>query len=492
MIREVTIRPVPGSRERYAAGPRSAVPTLTDDRRLRLAAFTALYFAQGVPWGFISTGYVVLLADLGLDNATVGAAIGLAYLPWSFKILWGPLLDAVPPLRIGRRRPFVIAAELLMGLTLLALWGVDPRTQLPLVSALLFLHNTAASLQDVAVDALAVDLLEEDERGRANSSMWAGKSLGVVLGGGGGTVFAKHFGWGALFAAMAATMWLIACVPLVVRERPARDDDQPVDRRLLRLSWFLLPFGVVAGVMYGLSVLEERLADHPLGPLVPVVQPFAAVLGALAAWPLVDRAGFARLRSTFSFATPWWAVAAAVLTPAGYALVGTPLSRMVRADLHFSEEQIATLSGVIDPASGVVGALVGGWLADRYGPRAALAGTMAALAVCLGGFAATESLWPSFLFVAAFTAVANAIFNAYSAATFGVFMALADPRIGATHFAIYMAATNLTYAWTSPLGGVLADRAGYPALFVVGALGLLAALPLVRPLDPAAVVGRYR
>lgn len=468
------------------------MPTLADDRRLRLFAFTALYLAQGVPWGFIATGYVVLLADLGLDNAAVGAAIGLAYLPWSFKILWGPLLDAVPPLRIGRRRPFVIAAELVMGLTLIALWGVDPRTSLPLVSALLFLHNTAASLQDVAVDALAVDLLAEDERGRANSFMWAGKSLGVVLGGGGGTLFAKQFGWGALFVAMAALVWLIACIPLAFRERPAHPDDQPVDRRLLRLSWFLIPFVVVAAVMYGLSSLEERLADHPLGPLVPVVQPFAAVFGALAAWPLVDRAGFARLRSTFSFPAPWWAVAAAVLTPAGYALVGTPMSRMVRAELHFSEEQIALLSGVVDPASGVVGALIGGWLADRYGPRATLAATMAFLAASLAGFAWAEPLWASFAFVAVFTGVSTAIFNAYNAATFGVFMALADPRIGATHFAIYMAATNLTYAWTSPLGGVLADRGGYPALFLTGALGLLAAIPLVRPLDPGAVVGRYR
>ena len=111
----------------------------------------------------------------------------MAYLPWSFKIFAGPLLDGIGQTRWGRRRPFILAAEVVMGLSLLALYFVDPVEQLSLISGLLFLHNSAAALQDVAVDALAVDILPEDERGRANSIMWAAKSLGVALGGGGGT-----------------------------------------------------------------------------------------------------------------------------------------------------------------------------------------------------------------------------------------------------------------------------------------------------------------
>ena len=49
---------------------------------MRFATFGALYFAQGVPWGFIAVGFVVFLTDLGLDNTAMGSALGLAYLPW--------------------------------------------------------------------------------------------------------------------------------------------------------------------------------------------------------------------------------------------------------------------------------------------------------------------------------------------------------------------------------------------------------------------------
>ncbi|MBA2320758.1 MAG: MFS transporter [Deltaproteobacteria bacterium] len=467
------------------------MPTLADSRPLRLLTLSLLYLAQGIPWGFIAVGYVVLLADSGLDAAAIGAAVGLAYLPWSFKILWGPLLDAVPQLRIGRRRPFIVFAELFMGITLVGLMLIDPKTSLPAVAAMLFLHNTFAAMQDVAVDALAVDLLTDDERGRANSFMWAGKSLGVVIGGGGGTVFAKHYGWSALFIVMAIAIWAIMLLPLVFRERPARPDDVPVHPRLLRLSWFLLPFAIVGAVMYGLSELESRYAEHPLAPLIPIAQPFFAVFGAIAAWPLVDREGFARLRASFSFPTPWWGVVAGILTPAGYAMIGPAMSRMTRVDLALSEERIAFLSGTVDPVAGVIGALLGGIVADRLGARRAIGFLMVLLSGTLAVWAAADDLWPSWPFLVTWTFAFQLFVNAYSAATLGLFMSLSNPRIGATHFAVYMAATNLTYAWTAPFGGEISDRYGIAVLFGVAAAIQVVTIGILPFLDAARARREY-
>src|SRR5262245_28613941 len=115
-----------------------------------------------------------MLTDLGFDNTSIGAAMALAYLPWTFpKLIWGAMIDLVPATRFGRRRPFIIVAEFFMGATLLLLLAVDAKRQTPLMNAVLFLHNTFAAIQDVAVDAMAVDVLPEHERGRANSVMWA-------------------------------------------------------------------------------------------------------------------------------------------------------------------------------------------------------------------------------------------------------------------------------------------------------------------------------
>lgn len=88
------------------------MPSLTESRLLRFVVLSALYFAQGLPWGFISVGYVIYLTGLGLDNTAIGAALGLAYVPWSFKVIWGPVLDRFASRRFGRRRPFILLAEL--------------------------------------------------------------------------------------------------------------------------------------------------------------------------------------------------------------------------------------------------------------------------------------------------------------------------------------------------------------------------------------------
>jgi MFS transporter, PAT family, beta-lactamase induction signal transducer AmpG len=457
--------------------------TLAESRLLRFVTFTALYLAQGVPWGFITVGYVVMLTDLGLDNAEIGAAVGLAYLPWSFKVVWGPLLDAVPELRIGRRRPFIVASQLLFGLTLLALLFVDPREALPTVALLLFLNNTFASLQDVAVDAMAVDLLEEDERGRANSLMWAGKAAGVAIGGGGGTLAARYFGYEALFVGMTALVWAIMLLPLLVRERPPRPDDRPVGLGLLRLLWFLIPIALVGVAMAVLSEVEDRFADRSWVQLVPIAKPFVAVVGAFAAWPLVDRRGFAALRRSFSFSVPWWGVAVGVMTPAGYAMVGTVLTRTLRAEIGLSSDEIAALTGVVEPLAGVVGALIGGVLADRYGARRTIAGFMVGIAACMATWGIATELWAFRPFVFGWTVAFHGCIYAYNAASLGMYMSLSNPRISATHFAIFMASTNLTYAWTAPLGGQIADAHGVAPLFVVAAVLQLVTIVLLAPID---------
>jgi len=408
---------------------------LSESRFLRYLVFSALYFAQGIPWGFIGTGYVVFLADQGLDNTAVTAAIGIAYLPWSFKIIWGPLIDRFPSLRFGRRRPFIIGAQILMGVTLLVLPMLDPKQALTLISAVLFLHNTFAALQDVAVDGLAVDLLPLAERGSVNSVMWAAKLGGVALGGGGGTLVAKYLGWPALFMIMAGMIWAIMLMPILIRERPA---------------------------------VAPGLEEPP---------------------PRLD---FNVLKRSFSFAAPLMGIVIALLTPLGYGMIGTFTTRMLRAELGLSEEIIATVSGVVEPISGVAGALLGGLLADRLGIRRMVGVYMGAIALAIVVWGLNPGSWGSIPFLIGWTIALNLAINAYNAATLGFYMTLCNPAIGATQFAVYMASTNLCYAFAVPAGGWMADNLGYTPTYLIAATVQLLTIPLLMFCDPRTAEARFR
>lgn len=414
-------------------------PSLSRSRAWRFITFGALYLAQGLPFGLIAVGYLVLLSDAGRSNEEIGAALAWAYIPWSFKIIWGPLLDRMPATRFGRRRPFVVLSELVMGATLLALLFFDPKKDLDAILVVFVIHSTFAALQDVASDALAVDVLPEEERGRANSIMWACKSAGVAIGGGGGTLFAKHFGWPALFVTMALMIWAIMLLPLFLKEG---NESEP---------------GVAASDL-----------------------------------PPPARLDWTEIKRSFSFREPLFGIAIAFLTPFGYALSNGILVRLMRVDLKMSEEAIASLSGAITPVAGVVGAFIGGFLADRIGARKTLAAMMLGVGVVFAVFAAFPGHWGEYRVLAAFTIAQGLFFYAYSAAALGFFMTLSNPAIGATQFAIFMASTNLCLAASARLGGWIADNLGYQTLFFVASAFQLVTIALLPLCDARIAERRFR
>ena len=60
-------------------------------RHLYLLLFS-LYWAQGLPVGFMTHALPVILRMQGVSLAHIGG-FGLLMLPWSIKILWAPWID---------------------------------------------------------------------------------------------------------------------------------------------------------------------------------------------------------------------------------------------------------------------------------------------------------------------------------------------------------------------------------------------------------------
>ena len=112
-----------------------------------------------------------------------GWLLSMSTLPWTFKLAWAPIIDILTIRSMGRRRPWILIAQLMMAVTMLTLVSLDNiGEQLTLLGWMFFLHNCFASLQDVSTDALAIDILQPHERGRINGLMWGSKIVGVGVG----------------------------------------------------------------------------------------------------------------------------------------------------------------------------------------------------------------------------------------------------------------------------------------------------------------------
>lgn len=147
-------------------------------------AFFFLYVTEGIPLGFTSTAMAVHLSKSGLSDLQVGIFTGWLYIPWSFKWLVGPVVDLVYSKRLGYRRTWILSTQIMMVGTLLCCIPIQmSSSNVQLLTAIIFIHNLFCATQDVAIDALACNVLKEDERGLGNGLMFAGQTLGIPLGG---------------------------------------------------------------------------------------------------------------------------------------------------------------------------------------------------------------------------------------------------------------------------------------------------------------------
>ena len=144
---------------------------LSENRPLRTATLCVLYVAQGIPYGFVSIALAAWLSEApqSWELKKISFVMAAAISPWTFKWAWGPLLDTWTIRSCGRRRPWILLAQFFMAVTIGGMLFVpDLAADVDTLIALIFLHNIFASLQDVSVDALAVDLLESEERERVS------------------------------------------------------------------------------------------------------------------------------------------------------------------------------------------------------------------------------------------------------------------------------------------------------------------------------------
>ncbi len=196
-----------------------------------------LSFSSGLPLALVITAIPDWMRSIGVDIRVVGL-ITLAQAPWSFKMLWSPLMDRFTPSFLGRRRGWMAICQIaLLVLTAsLALLGAHPAT-VSAVGLLTLLVAFAAASQDIAIDAYAVEVLRPDEQGVAVGARIAAYRAAMYVAGGTAITLAGVWGWPAVFVGLG-----LIYVPLLgVTLKAPEPEEHPVAPRSLKDAVWL-PF----------------------------------------------------------------------------------------------------------------------------------------------------------------------------------------------------------------------------------------------------------
>jgi predicted MFS family arabinose efflux permease len=178
----------------------------------KLFTFFSLYLAQAVPMSLFSTLLPVLLRQEAFSLSAIGL-LQFIKLPWIFKFLWAPAVDAGTSSLKGFKR-WIVGSELVYALLLAGIAFLHLEIHFTVIFVAMILSFIASATQDIATDALNALSFNRTERGRGNSMQSMGSFAGTLLGAGVLMMLYHRVGWTVLFLGVAAFL-LLALLPLL-------------------------------------------------------------------------------------------------------------------------------------------------------------------------------------------------------------------------------------------------------------------------------------
>nr|ADI18503.1 permeases of the major facilitator superfamily [uncultured gamma proteobacterium HF4000_19M20] len=192
--------------------------TLSSGSPWHLFCLSNLYFAQGLPNGFLFFALNTYYASQGATIAELAKFSSLLLLPWIFKGLFAPLIDSFTIRKFGRRRFWILSSQIVIVCLLLPLALLGSDLPISTMGLVVMTINFSIAFLDLSTDALAVDSLEEITLSKANGLMWGSKVVGNAVGMFLGTTLFFAYDISVGIAVLIGLMMIIFLVPFYSRE----------------------------------------------------------------------------------------------------------------------------------------------------------------------------------------------------------------------------------------------------------------------------------
>jgi PAT family beta-lactamase induction signal transducer AmpG len=363
-------------------------------------------FSCGLPLLLTMSVLQAWMKEEGVDLTVIGM-MALVGLPYTLKFVWAPFLDRYSLPFLGRRRGWLLIAQVALMIAIIGLGLTEPRSNPWIVAFAAFLVTFFSASQDIVVDAYRREDLADEELGLGSSLYINGYRVGMLLASGGGLIMADSMPFSMVYLIMAAGM---------------------------------LP-----------GILTTLLAPEPETPAGIPRSLKEAVLN-----PLVDY---------FSRTGALWILAFILL----YKLGDTMASAMTTPfylDIGFSKTEIGTVVKLFGFWATIAGGLAGGISMIRLGISRSLWIFGFLQAISTAGFAVLARVGPSVPLLSAVIAFEN-LSSGMGTAAYAAFMAsITNKKFTATQYALLTSLMGIPRVLASAPTGFLAKNFGWELFFI--------------------------
>ena len=368
----------------------------------------------------------------GVSMAEVGmfAWVGIMY---SVKFVWAPVIDRMRlPLLdrwLGRRRSWMLVAQIGVGLALMGLAYSEPAVDLGRFAWLALLVSFASATQDIVVDAYRIEAVEMKVQGAMAASYQLGYRVALLIAGAGALYMAQFASWQIAYQSMALLMCVGIITVLLIDEPESSGSGTPLEKSQPLSAWF---------------------ADGVIGP-------FVEFFSRNGRWALVLLAFIGVYRVSD--------------------MVLGVMANPFYIDIGFSLAEIATVTKVFGFGVTIAGAAIGGVAIARYGVAGPLVFGAILLAVTNLFFAGLavygKAVW--FLFI---TIGADNLAAGFTGTIFIAYLSgLTNVAYTATQYALFSSLMTLPGKIIAGFSGQVVEAVDWFIFFIyASAMGLPAVL----------------
>lgn len=406
---------------------------MTDSKFFRLFTILMLYVAQGIPIGLIDFAIPAWMATNGASAFEIAYVISLAGMPWAMKFINGAIIDRYTFLPMGRRRAWLIGSQFVMVAALIAAAFIEPEPRdYVLLGAIAFSVYLAVVFQDVAADALAVDISLSRERGITGGLMSGGQTLGIAISAALAGTIIYFAGISAAFIACGVCMAIVCSYLIWVKEREGEK----------RLPW----------------------SDGEAHPTSVEIKP--------SDWLVLLKTAFKRLIRKHSII---WLLPL-FCRGMGYGFMAVAIPLIAANYAGWNEAQLGSANGTANLIAALVVMTIGGYLTSRLGEKPMQMVTFLLFAGTVLSFALLEPSWSNNAMMMIIVLGQTLTYTLTGAPLAAINMTFCDPKTGATQFSIYMAVVNqgiifgsIFFAMLESWGGIANAFVGLSIIFAFAA-----------------------
>lgn len=370
-------------------------------------------FSCGLPLLLTITVLQAWMREEGVDLTVIGM-MALVGLPYTLKFIWAPFLDRFTLPYLGRRRGWLLMAQVLLIFSIACLGSTDPVHHPWLVAFVAFLVTFFSASQDIVVDAYRREDLPDVELGLGSSLYINGYRIGMLIASAGGLILADYLPFSMVYLIMAASMLpgilttLLASEPLVTEGAPESIKAAVLEPFLEYFSrpgavWilaFILFYKIgdtMASTMTIPFYLDIGFSKTEIGTVVKLFGFWATIGGSLIGGVAMLRLGIHRSLWIFGFLQAISTAGFAVLARIGYNIQA--LSAVI------SFENLSSGMGTAAYAAFMASITNKKFTATQYALLSSLMGIPRVMASAPTGFLAKNIGWENFFILCALIAI---------------------------------------------------------------------------------------